>query len=301
MLQSITVTNHTGSSFELSLFYPEHAGVIIADIDGIGPSDATINTTEYAAVDGAFFNSAHIQKRNITMKLRPMYSPTIEHSRHKIYAMFPVKKRIKLKFTTDIRVLETEGYVESCEPDIFSKEEEISISIICPDPFFYATDRSVVQFSGIIPAFEFPFSNESSDPITELGQIDLETTKAVYYDGDADVGFDMTIKLSGAVGDITIYHEGQNKAFVIDSAKVTAILDGVALKAGDEIHIVTISGKKNAYVLRNGERTNIFNAIGRNADWIQLNIGDNLFTYSAVTGTDHMQIDISYNTAFGGV
>ena len=65
MIRSVTVTNYLGDSIQLELMRPEKSGLIIKSIEGLGPSDAAINMTELSTNDGALYNSARLNKRNI--------------------------------------------------------------------------------------------------------------------------------------------------------------------------------------------------------------------------------------------
>ena len=86
---------------------------------------------------------------------------------------FRQKKSVEIIIETDNRYVRTSGYVESNEPNIFSSQEGTSISIICPDPFFYSAGEdgnNVTDFYSIDPMFEFPFSNESlTEPLLVFG------------------------------------------------------------------------------------------------------------------------------------
>lgn len=170
MIRSLTVTNHMNESITFELGSPEKSGFLIQSIDGLGPAKATINATEIATYDGSLYNSSRITPRNIVIKALFLWHPTIEDARQMSYRYFPQKKKIHLVITTDNRVCETDGYVESNEPNIFSQSEGTSISIICPDPYLYSIEKTNVVFSGIEPLLEFPFSN---DCITiDLGGLD---------------------------------------------------------------------------------------------------------------------------------
>lgn len=129
MIKSVTVVNYLGESFKMELMRPEESGFIIQSITGIGPVKANINNTELSTGDGAVYNSSRLTVRNIIFKLCFLPNPTIEHTRQKSYKYFPVKKPIKLIFETDNRVSECSGYVESNEPDIFSKSVNIGDQI----------------------------------------------------------------------------------------------------------------------------------------------------------------------------
>ena len=72
MVKSLTVTNVLGASKKLVLNDPYSSGILITNIEGIGAEEATIYTTDYASIDGAFFNSSRIPQRDITITLKPI-------------------------------------------------------------------------------------------------------------------------------------------------------------------------------------------------------------------------------------
>ena len=172
MVKSVTIYNPFEGDgplvLNLSTSHEEH-GIYIKSITGIGPEKATINTTNLAMEDGGIFNSAKANIRNIVLDLgfyeSSILRNSIEDSRHLTYQYFPKKKKITLVFKTDTREVFTTGWVESNEPDIFSKEEGTQISVICPDPNFYSLDEDFTVIGGIDGAFEFPFENNTVDDV----------------------------------------------------------------------------------------------------------------------------------------
>lgn len=159
MIRAVTVTNFKGEKLRLDLFNPWDSGLVVMKIDGIGGNKADINTTDISTGDGAYFNSARAQTRNIVFTLKPL--DDVETNRHKTYKYFPVKKEVKLEFETDTRSSFISGYVESNEPDIFNQQETMDISILCPDPYFTIADDSATAFNGMEGGFEFEFCDES--------------------------------------------------------------------------------------------------------------------------------------------
>ena len=164
MIKTVTVTNYLGESLTLELSNPFDIGINVRSIEGIGPPKGNVNYTEIASGDGGQFNSARASIRNITMQLGLMPVPTVEEARHRVYKYFPLDQQVTLRFETDKRLCEITGWVEECEPDIFSDDETIDISIVCPDPYFYSVDSQLgtVNFSGVVDLLEFPWSNEMS-------------------------------------------------------------------------------------------------------------------------------------------
>lgn len=302
MIKSVTITNYLEESVKITLSdgEPEH-GLIIKEITGLGPPKANVNMTELATMDGSIFNSARVEKRNIVIQMYFSFAPTIEDSRQRTYKYFPIKKRLKFLIETDNRLVETWGIVETNEPDIFSDEETNQISLVCDDPYFYSTGTTVTVFFGIEPMFEFPFSNESvTEPLLIFSSIENETEKTVYYDGDSEVGVTITIHAVGEAGSITIYNTGTREVMKIDANKIEKIT-GSGIIAGDDIIITTTRGNKRVGLLRNGIYTNILNALDKNSDWFQLAKGDNIFAYTAESGSENLQFQIENQVVYEGV
>lgn len=301
MIKSLTVENPKGESLKMVLTEPEKSGLIIESIDGLGPADANINTYELATADGGIFSGSRLNMRTITISLRMMESPTIEHSRQLTYKYFPIKKKVKLTLDTDLKTVECEGYVESNDPTIFSEQEGTVITITCPDPAFYHGHYSTKIFSGVEPLFEFPFSNESlTENLIEFGELRLDTRASIVYGGDMDTGMDILIHFIGTATNITLYNTDTRERMKIDTGKI-AKLTNAAVGLGDDILISTKRGNRYARLLRNGVYTNVISAIDKDADWMQLSVGENTFAFSSETGDTNIVMTLTYRTAFGGV
>lgn len=296
MIKSFKITNHLGESVLLDLFKPAPSGFAITNVDGLGPVDADINTTDYAALDGAYFNSSRIGTRNIVMTIRLLENPTIEESRHSVYRYFPVKKRIRFEVETDTRKSYTYGYVESSIPTIFSNEEEVEISIICPDPFFYDTNGSIVDFSSVEAQFEFPFENVGTDPMLVLGDIVRSSQRPVLYYGEYDTGVTIRIKFSGAVTGLAIYNANTDELMRINESGISG-----GFQNKDELEISTIGGQKYVRLYREGVTINAINAVDISSDWPRLQPGDNLISYTADSGENNIHLIMEYSAAYGGI
>lgn len=289
MIRSIKVTNYLGEELLLELFFPERSGFIVTKIDGLGPGAASINTSKYATKDGSKFNSARSDERNIVLSLvfDPQGNETIEDKRHETYKYFPKKKPIKLEVVTDTRSGIIEGYVESNDPPIFSKQEGTTISIICPDPYFYSAEDTVTRFYGIEPLFEFPWEDPNTEsPSIVFSEYNMTPQKVIRYEGDSDVGLIFDIFLLGRVGNLTIYNITAATQMAIDVSKIEEALDS-ELRYGDRIVLDTSIGAKTIEVIRDGISTNVLSSIDvLNAEWFELTHGDNRF---AITSEDHIE------------
>lgn len=304
MIKSITITNYLNESLTIDMRRPELTGLVIKKIEGLGPCKANINAKELATSDGAVFNSARVNSRNIVLTLGFAFKNNIEEVRQLTYKYFPIKKDLKFKIETDNRIAETVGYVEDNTPDIFNKEEYTQISIICPDPYFYSAGEdanNVTVFAGVEDTLEFPFSNESlNDNFLEFGLIQYSKEKVIRYDGDAEVGIVITIHAIGDASNLVIHNTKTRETMSIDSAKLEQ-LTGLGIIKGDEIVISTVKGDKYITLLRDGVYTNILNALTRDSDWFYLTKGDNIFAYTADEGATNLLFKIENRIVYEGV
>lgn len=301
MIKNIKVTNSKDESIVLELAKPEKSGLIVKSITGLMPGEATINYTELATSDGGIYNSSRKSPRNIVVTLMMMYYPTIEDSRHIMYTYFEIKKKVTLEIETDKRWSEITGYVENIDGDIFTDREEAQISIICPDPWFYAVGGSGGLFSGTLPKFEFPFSNESlTDDLLEFGEIRMDTRTTLFYKGDVDTGVKIKLNLYSTIGDVDIYNTDTREHMKIYINEIKKI-SGITPDRGDEIIINTISGQKYAQFYHDGFHTNIINAIDKNSDWFKISKGDNVFQFTATENEENIMMTFEFRNAYGGI
>lgn len=305
MIHSITITNHQSESLRLVLRNPGLSGVIVESVEGLSPPQSTINTIEMANMDGSIFTSARAGARNIVFKLLMMDqcpgAKTIEESRHIVYKYFPIKKEIRMDFETDTRISQIWGYVESNDATIFSEKEGCQVSVVCPDPWFYAPALTSTAYSGVEPLFEFPFENDSlTEDLLFMGEMHEDTTATFSYSGDVDTGVIMSINARGDAKNITIFDRTTQETMKIDTDKIKTIT-GITFSAGDSIEISTRKGQKYAHLIHQGIASNVIAAIAKESDWFELTIGRNTFGFEAEEGIENLNVSFQYRNAYGGV
>lgn len=312
MVTALTVTNYVGESIRFDLMDPDTSGFVIANITGITPVQANINITNVTTADGGVYNSARIDRRNIVITAIYLPGPTIEEARHKMYKYFPTKKKVQLVFETDTRKLRTEGYVESNEVQVFTRQEYSQISIICPDPYFYSAEddgADVLSFSGIEPRFEFPFySDESVDPeeLIEFSTVEVVNGRVLSYSGDIEIGATINVRIFDNIGNITITNVSNTQSMTIVADRVADIA-GETFRGGDLLTIVTKKGEKTIILTRGSNRYNLLNALERKSKWITIRRGDNIFTVLAEDPDDstvystNITVSIIADIAYEGV
>lgn len=325
MIHSFKVTNYLGDTIELELKKPMDSGFLVRSVTGLGPVKANINTTELATNDGALFNSARLDKRNIVFDIvffDTENQETIEDIRQKSYKYFPLKRNLDIVVKTDNRCLKTTGYVESNEPNIFSPQESSQISVICPNPYFYFVnedgmgDHRETDVDIAAHLFEFPFSNESLiEPLLVLGEINIyrtnqyeELKNIIRYEGDAETGITLHIYVTGSVsGNFKIANNRTQKFMLFNLTAIATKISNTPSpdvsfpEINDEIVICTEKGKKSAKYIRNNKEYNIIDFLSGDSDWLTLVKGDNEFIFGVTSGMRGLRIKIENKVLYEGV
>ena len=259
----------------------------VTSVEGILPADAEVSTTSVSTIDGEQFNYAKTRKRNIVITILPQ--EPVETNRIYLYKWITTKRWIRVHYRTPTRNVYTDGYVEKVSGSLFSKQETLQVSIICPESYFKNTQEIIQNADYTEPLFEFPFAIEEEG--IEVSVYDRLQTVVINNESDDAIGITIRLSSFGTVVNPRIYNR--------------ETLENIGLKVqmqeSDVIEIQTQKGKKGVWLTRNGERTNIINSIMAGITWFQLEPGENLFTYEADVGLEFLKIEFLYNYIYGGV
>lgn len=252
----------------------------IRNIEGLGPVKANILTTPYATYDGELFTNSSVGKRNIVMTigLNPNWvDQSIESLRALLYDFLMPKMPVELNFFTThmpTSSVSIDGYVESFETNIFSKDPEVQVSIVCPNADFLSNVVSLL-------------SNQTVDA-------DGASPAIIDYNGTVPTGFDVNIITSVARPSYT-------GSFVV--WKTDAVQDALyfigTVNATNTIHVSTRPGSKIVEQLTSGVSTNLLASVTDISTWPKLLPGSNSITVAATLAGQLWSI--SYRERFGGI
>ena len=119
------------------------------------------------------------------------------------------------------------------------------------------------------------------------------------YEGDVQIGALFTINVYGALREFRIYNIDTRTYMAFDDEKINAV-SGAYLQNGDLIELSTIKGNKYVRLKRGSETYSLLNCINNDADWFQLNVGDNIYTYIA-NDNSLVSMTVQYRTALIGI
>lgn len=273
-----SVQNDKGEILELT----ENPNYNVTQITGLTPAGCTINTAAVAGMDGETFNSARINKRNITITIIPEYP--IEQNRNLLYRYFPEKKKIRLFYENDTRNVYIDGYVESMESDLFTKRQSYQISVLCPNPYFVDVQESgVFSCAPVVPLLEFPYSAEKM----EMSEI---VTDGYLLNNLGTVS-------SGALFRVSITKPTERLIIKTDAGSM-----GIeeCLQPFDNVYIRTTTKEKGIWLERGGTVTNLLSKRIAGMAWPQVEPGANRYRVETDNPTGYI-MDVTYRVLYEGV
>lgn len=249
----------------------------IRNIDGLDPVKASISTTPRGSIDGVTYTGSSIPSRNIVLTVHP--NPdwddwTHESLRKLLYQYFMPKRPVRLVFESDdMAPVEISGIVEDVSVNQFSKDPELLISIICPDPFFTAVDPTIVAGQTI---------RAGGTPIV------------IPYNGTVESG--LIVRVSYAYGanptSIGIQLGDPSLSYFNISAAIT-----------NSLYFEVSSIPMNKYVqnvnIGTGVIDNLLNNVQDGSTWPVLQPGDNDF--SVITDQGVQDWELTFYERFGGL
>jgi hypothetical protein len=272
MITQIEVTNSLGNVMTLD-FTDASSGIYVKDADGLGPVKASIVTSPLGTMDGVQRQSSRREARNIVFKigLMPDFVTTTPYSlRSQLYDYFTTEEFVHMVVHSDGPLVYIDGQVESCEPDIFSQEPGMVISVICFEPDFISPTTTSVAGSTV------------SDT----------TESAIAYPGSARAGILFTLNVNRSISAFTIYNRQPDNT--IQAFDFTA-----ALISGDILTVDTRPGNRKATRTRAGVGTSVLYGVSPQAKWTELVKGVNNLRVYATGAAIPYQID--YTSRYGGL
>lgn len=264
---SLILENKNGDQLQFGMGSP----FTITDIQGLNPPDATINTSQIALIDGSKYNSAKVNPRQINLAFAIEYSAP--YNRIQMYKVLKSKQWIRLKYKGDQRDVYIDGYIQSIDIAYFEMKQIVTVSILCPAPFFKEAQIIVNELKNIISAFHFPFASTASSQLI-MGYYSNDAGITIENEGDVECGLIIELYARSAVSNPKIFNY------------ITQDFIGVnyEMEAADLITIDTRKGEKTVTLLRDGVETNIFNYVMKNSTWLQLEAQGSTFVYEVESG-----------------
>lgn len=323
--RTITCTNKDGDS--LTLTENGFTPFLLVDVKGIYSTDNSVNLMKNTTMDGAAFQSSLADYRNIVLTFQDV-SPvrrleagsgdvyissgritgktveiyeTVEEStlgtqdyvahRTLIDKVFKSNELGRLIFREDEEERAIDYYVENIDSTGENPTRIHTVSLICPDPFFYDPNDIIVKIAQIIGDFEF--IHEFTEDGQEFGH-SMGVYENIYNESaNEDIGLNINISCRNDVVNPVIIHIDKNEFIQIGDSS-----NPFTLAMGDSLLITTGTGNKHIYHIHEGVSTEINYRMADGSSFIQLKRGNNRIGFEAETGKNDMLIEISYRMQY---
>ena len=247
----------------------------------------SINDISAAGFDGSIYVSDQVEKRSISINIVFLGSNDCEAVIHRLYSIFRIKKEGVLQYSSQNRDLKIKCRVVSAECLHNSMPLMMQVQLECGDPYFYS-DEVTYYMAHTIGKLEFPFELNG---LFEVGQIDNNLVSIANNAGELPTGCIFTLRANGNVNDPKIFNLQTREWMQIR----------VSMVRGDIIIINTQLGQKSITLVQNNKTTNYINKKYYGSTFLQLEVGDNIFAYSASTGINNLEMQCTYTPKYGGV
>lgn len=191
MLEKVIVQTSTPVEFKITDVDPDEI-LILSSVSGLTQAGATLYTGEFAG-EGGYYQGRRAKQRFpiLNFKLNPDYKNDIdaEDIRDILYRTFmePQNNSDGVQvgvFTTKKPELYFIGYTEDIDATLFNKELGATVSMSCTDAYLRSAQKKISETPG--------------------GWLSVP----IFYDGSADTGFEVIIKIVTDTPELTLENNG---------------------------------------------------------------------------------------------
>ena len=282
-MYNVILENENGEQLDLM----HQNDMICINIEGATSITATLNETENANIDGSTINSERIDSRPINLTIRILNN--YGECRTKLYQHAVIKKNVKLSLVNDVRSVYIDGKVKSIECDPWTQNQQMIITILCPEPYLNEMMALIEEFSNIIKLLHFPLAiEEDGIPFGEI--TDIKHVEVINV-GEVDTGLEFILRALGEVVNPRI----------IDMETGEYLALNYTMQADEVIHISTLDKKKYIVSTYHQEDTNIIGHFDLSSTWLIAKVGVTNFTFAADSGENMLEATIRFKNKFLGI
>lgn len=286
--RSITCSNDDG--FSITFGERGLTPFLLVNAEGVYFADNKVTISENTMTDGGAYQGSIAKVRNIVLTLKDLTSHV--YNRNLIDALFKSGLPGTLVFKEDQNERQIKYYVESVDSTGESGARTYTVSLLCPDPFFYAMEDVIVYLAAWMGNFTFPHDFLVSRE--EFGYRSNQRSQNIQNEqAENGIGMVITITAAGLVENPSIIRVESNESIQIGTES-----NPFTMGAGDTITITTSDNDKHVYFTHNGITTEINQYITEDSVFVQLMRGNNNIGYAADVGVDQMSVRISYRLKY---
>ncbi|EPY2281813.1 phage tail family protein [Clostridium sporogenes] len=289
-MQKLKLNSDNGKELILSSSKP----FIFRSIGNIANNSANIYSSTGAGQDGISVDAVTIKE-----KLLPIVGGIFGESKEDLHrkraflsSFFNPKDKFSITYKDDAKTRKIFGRVQDITfKDVVGVTQEFLVQVLCPNPYWrelceHRTDIALWQGD-----FEFPLEIPQEEGI-EMGHRVSNLICNIKNIGDVECGMRIQFKALATVVNPSFFNINTREYIKINKT----------LSAGDVLEVVTEVDNTRIELLKsNNTKENVFNWIDLDSDFLQLQVGDNIFRYDAEKGIDNLELVVYHNPLYLGV
>ena len=288
MLQQLIFTNSLGAEVSVTRSAP----FLIQSFDT--SNNINIYKSKGVLQDGATYlgNTLDVRDISLGILLRSDSNDGLIGIRKKLTQIF----NPKLGEGTLTYIDETKSINIKCIPSkipYFTDEnntmQSCLVNLTCNNPYWQGLTQIKTEIALWVGSFSFPLNILESG--IEMGHREPSVIVNVLNEGDVPCGMRVEFKALATLTNPSILNVNTYEYIKINKTMV----------AGEVLSVTTHFGGKKVESSLNGVITNAFNYIDIGSEFLQLDVGDNLFRYDSDTGTDNLECSIWFIPQYLGV
>ena len=268
-------------------FPDENRPISVISFDGFGSMDFDVKTSQNSGQDGENYNTSQAKKRNLTITFD--IQSDYQRQRDHLHSFFQPRSWGTVYYyeTAGGEGRKARYQVESLQIADYGVSRAGTLSLICPDPKFYALTDDLTELAVWEGLIEWPL--EIIEPFEVTRKVNSLIGNVVNPSA-VPMGLTVTFRASGTVVNPSLYDVNRQLLMQVNTT----------MHAGDQIVITTGDGNKRVKLISGGVESNINNLMAYPPHWLQAQQGDNLYRYNADSGIDSLSVSILSTQAYWG-
>ena len=259
---------------------------LLTSIDGAAAPGYQIYSSDNAVGDGSIITGRRVAARDLQLAAIAMDVDSNAVLRKEALSFFRpgVEYRIYLTYLGTTRWITGELTAFKAPNDRICLPQTFAAYFLCVAPYWQSVDNFGQDIAAITPCWGFPYMDHPTFGV-RVAVANFAREVVFNYDGDVPSYFKATITCDGPV---------TNPKLIMGGSYIRVITE---MQRGDVLSI----DLQVARVLLNGENVLVRVDRASNFTGMQMDVGENLVSFSADVGENDMHVVIYYNKQYLGV
>lgn len=284
--KKIICENSHGYKLEFGYSFP----FFLDSYSGIHNYDGNVSTLKSAFGIGTSYIGTSVNQRDITLVIAFKDGESLITNKQKIYNIFPLKDKGTLYYYEGYIERKINYYVEKVTLTRKANYIYATINLLCPSPYFMDSEETIATLSNWDKLFKFKL--EIPDTGIMFGQKNEASTIEIVNDSHISYGLTITF----------IANDTVKNPKLINNATGETLQLNYTMNLNDCIIITTYDNDKTITLIESdGTETDITNSLVFGTKFLQAQNGVNKFNASADSGTEDLDVSISYYNYYEAV